>query len=179
MKKILLVIAAVMLCASSVSAKSKFVDAIASQKWSLGLRVGGGLQADAECFYGKNTYVEGRLGMSYIGYLSADFQAFHNWNCCNWNWTPSVGKWYLDAGVGINLGGRAHWAYGGVAGQVKFGLKFKKVPIRLAVDYSPVLGVCGWYYGKNVDLGDSEPIRGAGFYTNGFANFGVSATYCF
>ena len=179
MKKILLVIAAVMLCASSVSAKSKFVDAIASQKWSLGLRVGGGVHADAECFYGKNTYVEARFGMSYLAGVSADFQAFHNWNCCNWNWTPSVGKWYLDAGVGFNLGGFAHYAYGGVAGQVKFGLKFKKVPIRLSVDYSPVIGVCGWYYNGKTDLGDSVSYNSAYFYSKGFANLGVSATYCF
>ncbi len=195
MKRILLVLV-VVLCAASVSAQSKFessVKAIADQKWSVGLRVGSGLQADAECFYGEKTYVEGRFGMAWLGGITADFTALHNWNCCNWDWTPSTGDWFLDAGVGLNIGGAKRFVYGGVAGQVKFGIKFKEVPIRLSIDYTPVLGVEGWYMtGKekkivkqaNDFLGDIEsdakiPTGGAGFFTNGLANFGISATYCF
>ena len=165
MKKIFLVLAAA-LCVATVSAQ---------QKWSIGARVGSGFQADAEWFYSGDKYVEGRFGMGWLsGALTADFTALHNWNCCNWDWTPSVGKWYLDAGVGVNLGGAAHYVYGGVAGDVKFGIKFNKVPIRLSVDYTPVLGIAGWY-GK--DLGDS--VKRAHFYTPGFYNFALSATYCF
>ena len=165
MKKIFLVLAAA-LCVATVSAQ---------QKWSIGARVGSGFQADAEWFYSGDKYVEGRFGMGWLsGALTADFTALHNWNCCNWDWTPSVGKWYLDAGVGVNLGGAAHYVYGGVAGDVKFGIKFNKVPIRLSVDYTPVLGIAGWY-GK--DLGDS--VKRAYLYTPGFYNFALSATYCF
>ena len=182
MKKIFLVLAAA-LCVATVSAQSKFessvkqaAQTIASQKWSVGLRVGSGLQVDAECFYGKTTYVEGRFGMGWLGGLAADFTALHNWNVCNWDWTPEVGNWYLDAGAGINIGGGKQFVYGGVAGQVKFGIKFNKVPIRLSIDYTPVIGIAGWY-GYH-DLGDSE-VRKVHLHTPGFYNFALSATWHF
>ena len=165
MKKIFLVLAAA-LCVATVSAQ---------QKWSIGARVGSGFQADAEWFYSGDKYVEGRFGMGWLsGALTADFTALHNWNCCNWDWTPSVGKWYLDAGAGVNVGGRplygVSYVYLGVAGQVKFGIKFNKVPIRLALDYTPVLGV---------ELASYQGYSAAGFYGRGLANRALSATYCF
>ena len=195
MKKIFLVLAAA-LCVASVSAQSKFetsvkqaAQAVASQKWSVGLRVGSGLQVDAECFYAGDKYVEGRLGLGWIGGLGADFTALHNWNCCNWNWTPNAGAWFLDAGVGVNLGGAKHFMYVGVAGQVKFGIKFNKVPIRLAVDVTPAIGPCfALPYTETVEVananGGVDRVKvkyggAAGFYANGLLNLGLSATYCF
>ena len=168
MKKIFLVLAAA-LCVATVSAQNKFEQAaqtVASQKWSVGLRATYGVQAVAECFYAGDKYFEGRLGL--YGGLAADFTVLHNWNCFNWDWTPSVGKWYLDAGVGANLGGGAHNLYVGVAGDVKFGIKFNKVPIRLALDYTPVIGWNFNYHG----IKDN-------FHTPGFYNFALSATWCF
>ena len=167
MKKILLVMMAV-LCVASVSAQGKFKDAVntvTSQKWSVGLRATYGVQVAAECFYSDKAYLEGRLGI--FNGATADFTVLHNWNCCNWDWTPSVGKWYLDAGVGGNIGGNAHCCYGGIVGQAKFGIKFNKVPIRLAIDYSPAINIVGVYGGK------------AALYTAGFYNGGLSATWCF
>lgn len=202
MKKILLVMAA-MLCVATVSAQSK---------WAAGLRIGSGLQAQGEYTYADNRYVEARFGMGWFGGISADFTALHNWNVCNWDWTPSVGSWYLDAGCGFNIGGGAKtivhvylgdeywgWANGtnmyvGVAGQVKFGIKFKKVPIRLSIDYTPVLGISTNYpnaQGKKEikecnDLwkaaglpGEFKAKKNTGFYGAGLGNFGISATYCF
>ena len=165
MKKFFLVLVAV-LCVASVSAQKT--------KWAAGLRATYGVQAVGEYFYSSDKYAEARLGL--FGGACADFTALHQWNCCNWDWTPSVGKWYLDAGVGVNLGGAAHYVWGGVAGDVKFGIKFNKVPIRLSVDYTPVIGIAGWY-GKDV-MGDSE-VRKAYFYTPGFYNFALSATWHF
>ena len=163
MKKILLVMAA-LFCVATVSAQ---------QKWSIGAHVGTGLKADAEWFYSGDKYVEGRFGMGW-GYhgsgICADFVALHNWNLCNWNWTPSVGKWYLDAGCGVNLGGRANYVFLGVAGTVKFGIKFNKVPIRLAIDYTPVVGP---------DIVYVKGASWAGFYGAGLYNCGLSATWCF
>ena len=174
MKKFLLALVAV-LCVATVSAQksgfSKAVDAVASQKWSVGLRVGSGLQADAECFYAGDKYVEGRFGMQYVSGLQADFTVLHNWNVGNWNWTPKVGKWFLDAGVGANVGGSSHYAYVGVAGQVKFGLKFDAVPIRLALDFTPSFGPGIMYF--------KETGAGAWFNKWGLCNIGLSATYCF
>ena len=180
MKKILLVMAA-MLCVATVSAQ---------HKWAAGLRVGSGLQAQGEYSYADNRYVEARFGMGWLGGVSADFTALHNWNVCNWDWTPSVGKWYLDAGCGLNIGGRPHrqtyygvvikgsYAYFGVAGQVKFGIKFNKVPIRLSIDYTPVIGA-EVATAKAEIMGVVVKEKGAAFYGGGLGNFGVSATWCF
>ena len=165
MKKIFLVLVAV-LCVASVSAQKT--------NWAAGLRATYGVQAVGEYFYSSDKYVEARLGL--FGGACADFTALHQWNCCNWDWTPSVGKWYLDAGVGLNLGGAAHYVWGGVAGDVKFGIKFNKVPIRLSVDYTPVIGIAGWY-GYH-DLGDSV-VRKVHLHTPGFYNFALSATWHF
>ena len=165
MKKIFLVLVAV-LCVASVSAQKT--------NWAAGLRATYGVQAVGEYFYSSDKYAEARLGL--FGGACADFTALHQWNCCNWDWTPSVGKWYLDAGVGLNLGGAAHYVWGGVAGDVKFGIKFNKVPIRLSIDYTPVIGIAGWY-GYH-DLGDSE-VRRVHLHTPGFYNFALSATWHF
>lgn len=170
MKKVLLIMAA-MLCVATVSAKKSVVDVAKSSDWSVGLRATYGIQAVAECFYSGDKYFEGRLGL--FGGLAADLTVLHNWNLYNWNWTPKVGKWYLDAGCGASLGGSAGYMYGGVTGDVKFGIKFKKVPIRLAVDYTPIIAI-GGAYGKY--KGDSGNV---GLYTPGFANFALSATWCF
>ena len=192
MKKIFLVLAAA-LCVATVSAQNKFessvkqaAQTIASQKWSVGLRATYGVQVVSECFYAGDKYFEGRLGLGLGNGAGADFTALHNWNCCNWDWTPSVGKWYLDAGVGANVGGNGGWVYAGVAGDVKFGIKFNKVPIRLAVDYTPVIGV-HVIYGHSTSV--TDPNTGTvttvrtpsklGFHDKGFYNFALSATYCF
>lgn len=176
MKKIFLVLAAIF-CVATVSAQKT--------KWAAGLRVTYGVQAVGEYFYSSNKYAEARFGI--YGGACADLTALHNWNCCNWNWTPSVGKWYLDAGVGLNLGGAKQFVFGGVAGQVKFGIKFNKVPIRLSVDYTPVIGIAGTYpnaeqrrVNKELKEAGYEPAYGgAYFYTPGFYNFALSATWHF
>lgn len=158
---------AAMLCVATVSAQTlqKAVDTAKSSDWSVGLRVNGGVQAVAECFYAGDKYVEGRLGLAIDkDYFGADFTFLHNWNLYNWNWTPKVGKWYLDAGCGANIGGGKKRFYVGVAGDVKFGIKFNKVPIRLAVDYTPVIA-CEFV---NPDI-----------YMPGLWNVALSATYCF
>ena len=191
MKKIFLVMAA-LLCVASVSAQSKIKDAanyVASQKWSVGLRVGAGEQAVAECFYSDKAYIEGRLGLGIVGVqehgLSIDFTAIHNWNCCAWDWTPSAGQWYLDAGVGASVAGNGAFAAVGVVGQAKFGIKFNKVPIRLAVDFSPAFGYHHTYAHEVKVEGEegkvvleTKPAHGA-FWKTGMLNGGISATYCF
>lgn len=176
MKKILLVMVA-MLCVATVSAQSKFessvknaAKAVASQKWSVGLRLGSGLQAQAECFYAGKAYVEGRLGMQWVAGIGADFTILHNWNVCTMDWTPSAGKWFFDAGVGVNLGGVPHIATVGAAGCAKLGIKFNAAPVRLAIDITPAIGPA---------IGYGKGWSGASFYYMGLCNCGISATYCF
>ena len=219
MKKILLVLVAV-LCVATVSAKKSFAEVMSSQKWTAGLRVGSGLQVDASWAYSDKSYVEARFGMSWLAdsevvgagnTLTADFTVLHNWNICNWDWTPSVGKWFLDTGCGLNIGGRplstgggasgggasdggyeGDWGWGraitraggsggsdisyyyvGAVAHVKFGIKFNKVPIRLAVDWTPV--ILGTEYTK----AKGQKKAGGQYFANGWANFGVSAVWCF
>lgn len=192
MKKIFLVMAA-MLCVATVSAQSKFessvkqaAQTVAAQKWSVGLRVGSGVQAQAECFYAGDKYVEARLGLGWIGGYGADATVLHTWNCFNWDWTPNAGQWFLDAGVGAGVGGNAHYVSFGVAGQVKFGIKFKKAPVRLAIDVTPVVGPWFSYWNERVketvdgvDVDVKYRHRAHGFNSLGLGNAAISATYCF
>uniref|UniRef100_UPI0040568425 hypothetical protein n=1 Tax=Alistipes sp. TaxID=1872444 RepID=UPI0040568425 len=182
MKKIFLVLVA-MFCVATVSAQSKntfessvknAAQTVASQKWSVGGRLGTGLQVVAECFYAGDKYVEGRFGMQYVAGLAADFTALHNWNVCTMDWTPSAGKWFFDAGVGVNVGGAANVAYVGVAGMAKLGIKFNNVPLRLSFDFTPSFGpIIGYAHYEGVSY------HSVGFFGYGICNFGVSAAYCF
>ena len=159
MKKILFALAFV-LCAASVSA----------QGWGLGARIGSGFQAQAEYTFSSNNYLEGRLGMGWNNpgaNLNADLTLLYQWNIAQMDWTPDAGTWFFDAGVGPQAalflqdnGG----VYAGLAGDAKFGIKFNKVPIKLAIDYTPGVG-CLF-------------VDGGGFRGSWY-NFGLSCVYCF
>lgn len=163
MKKIILVAAMVL----------GFALAASAQQYRAGVRVGSGFQAQAEYNYAESNYFEARFGMSWCnfgGFLTADFTVLHNWNVMNMDWTPSVGQWFFDAGAGINVGGRAHYATVGVAGIARLGIEFNDVPIRVSVDYTPVFGP-EIIYGKGYSA--------AAFNEYGLANLGLSAVFTF
>lgn len=156
MKKFLLIIAAAF-CVASASA----------QGWGLGARVNAGVQLQGEYQFASENYLEGRLGINFVNGLNLDLTVIHQWNVCNWDWTPNAGKWFLDLGAGAqgalflqDNGG----VYAGVVGDAKFGIKFNKVPIKLAIDYTPGLGLL--------------MVDGGGL-TGSFFNFGLSCVYCF
>lgn len=156
MKKFLLIIAAAF-CVASASA----------QGWGLGARVNAGVQLQGEYQFASENYLEGRLGINFVNGLNLDLTVIHQWNVCNWDWTPNAGKWFLDLGAGAQgalflqeKGG----VYAGVVGDAKFGIKFNKVPIKLAIDYTPGLGLL--------------MVDGGGL-TGSFFNFGLSCVYCF
>lgn len=201
MKKIFLVMAAIF-CVATVSAQSNFestvknaANTIASQKWAIGLRAGSNLEFQAECFYADKAYIQALVGFNYMGIHGApeyvntfgvNFTFLHNWNCCAWDWTPNAGQWFLDAGVGAGVGGNAHYVSFGVAGQVKFGIKFKKAPVRLAIDVTPVVGPWFSYWNERVketvdgvDVDVKYRHRAHGFNSLGLGNAAISATYCF
>ncbi len=176
MKKLFLVMAA-MFCIATASAQDK---------WSVGLRLGSGAQVEGEYFYSDKAYLEGLLGLSFFDNF-VDFSLLHNWNCYEWNWTPSAGHWFLDAGVGGRIGGNGDFCVLGVAGQVKFGIEFKKVPIRLAIDVTPSFGPV-INYGKSYTIPADSRAEGdmtvkvpstCKFYSSGILNFGLSATWRF
>lgn len=156
MKKFLLIIAAAF-CVASASA----------QGWGLGARVNAGVQLQGEYQFASENYLEGRLGINFVNGLNLDLTVIHQWNVCNWDWTPNAGKWFLDLGAGAQGAlflQEKCGVYAGVVGDAKFGIKFNKVPIKLAVDYTPGLGLL--------------MVDGGGL-TGSFFNFGLSCVYCF
>lgn len=166
MKKFILVMVAA-LCVVSASAQSKVKDAFGidqNSRCALGLRVGSGTYAVGEYFYGKDVYLDGRIGWEWGS--GFNFTALHMWNPKEWNWTPNLGWWFVDAGAGAFVGAGYHQVNFGVAGSAKFGILFKKVPIRLAVDVTPKIGL--YAYNGSVH-----------FWGTGIFNGGLTATYCF
>ena len=145
MKRILLIFAAVL-----------FTTTAFAQQWSVGGRVGSGFQALGQYKYDGKNYIEARFGASWNnplitswvatentinvhqGRVMADFTLLHNWHLLDMDWTPRGGMWFVDAGAGVNVGGKAHYAYVGVAGDVAFGIRFNK-PVTLSLDYRPTV----------------------------------------
>lgn len=185
MKKIILSLA-VVLFAASASAQNWVNEATDASKWAVGLRVLSGFQAQAEYKLSDTNYVEGRFGAGWqsFGGVHAHFEALYNWHLFDWDWTPNAGTWFFDAGCGVAVGGREHYAYVGAAGQAKFGIKFKGAPFKLAFDWTPYIGP-GITYGYKYPYLDSnlnvhyKKETHAGFNEWGFCNFGISCVYCF
>ena len=158
------------------------VSAASAEGWNAGIRLGSGFQAQSAFSVCKSGAIEARFGMTwYYGTpISADFQALYYFT----DLFKTREGLFLDAGVGFALGGRPGVEiddielpgitipgastpgsmYYGVAPSVKFGYKFSNVPIKLAVDWSPVIGGVS---------------NGGGYFTRGLANVGLSCVYCF
>lgn len=162
MKKIILALAFVF-CTASVTA----------QGFGIGGRIGSGFQAQAEYTFNNDNYIDGRFGMSWCNRgaeILADLTLLYQWNIAKMDWTPRAGEWFFDAGIGASVGGKAHYAYVGVTGGAKFGIQFNGAPIKLAIDWTPVVGPSIVYGG-----GKSH----ATFNEFGLVNFGLSCVYCF
>jgi hypothetical protein len=168
MKKIIMILVAVLCVAGTASAKGGAVKQAfginEDARCSAGLRLGSGAQAVAEYFYAKDVYLEGRIGWEWAN--GFNFTALHMWNPKDWNWTPNLGWWFVDAGAGAFVGAGYGQVNFGIAGSAKFGILFKNVPIRLALDITPKIGL----YAYN---------GGIHFWGTGLFNGGISATWCF
>ena len=166
MKKLFLALA-LAFCAATVSA----------QGWGLGARVGAALQLQGEYTFSQENYIDARLGLNLEGGMNVDLTLIHQWNVAKMDWTPSAGTWFVDLGVGANVGMASKYLYAGGIGCAKLGIKFKGAPVKLALDYSPSVGP--WIGGKS----DADATEGsnthAGIRTEGFFNFGLSCVYCF
>lgn len=173
MKKFLLIMVAVM-CVGTLSA----------QKWSLGGRIGSGFQAVGQYEVTADSYIEARFGASWNnplflrevnGHVSehrvmADFTALYNWHIFEMDWTPDTGLWFFDAGCGVNVGGREHYAYVGAAGMARLGIKFFDVPLSVSFDWTPSIG-------PNIFYGGGYSTTA--FNELGLANLGVSCVFNF
>ena len=151
--------------------------------------MGSGFQALGQYKYDGKNYIEARFGASWcnggvysetIGNAvikesiyfdtTADFTLLHNWHLLDMDWTPRGGMWFVDAGAGINVGGKAHDVYAGVAGMARLGFTFNNLPLTVALDWTPTFGP-GIHY-----------VKGANkvfFNELGLANVGISCTYNF
>ena len=150
MKKILLALVA-LVCVSTLSAQD--------YKNSIGLRLGYGAELQYERHFSSENYLEANLGLYGFG-NHFDVNATYNWNLCEWDWTPSAGKWFLSAGAGASVILAPKYFNVGVTGDVAFGIRFNK-PVTLSLDYRPTL-----YFLNNA--------WGSGFY-----GVGLTCTYNF
>ena len=177
MKKLILILVA----ALSISA-------VSAQEWAVGARLGSGAQAVAQLKFSNDNYLEARFGASWInplvtittvtnnGYrvsesrVTADFSILYNWHIADMDWTPKAGRWFFDAGVGVNVGGKANFAYVGAAGMARLGIAFNDAPVSLSLDWTPAFGPRIAYA-----QGNSWCV----FNDLALANFGVTCTYHF
>jgi len=184
MKRVILTLAVLFCVVASASAEKVLGVDVSREKWAVGGRIGSGLQAQAEYKMQSDNYLDFRFGMSWCNGgdimkahkllggcgITADFQALYQWHIADWDWTPSVGDWFFDAGAGIGAGGSSHLAYYGAVGGAKFGIKLNSVPLKIAVDWTPMIGGIT-LYGDDVSYSE--------FHKYGLANLGVSCVYCF
>lgn len=154
----------------------KRYNSILNPKWGLGLRVGGISVLNLVGYYNvtKRSYAQIRFGLALTEGICADFTALYNLRIANAEWTPSVGSWFFDAGVGINAGGRGWHSYVGAALMVRLGINFYKAPITLSFDYTPSIGKISYDYDYH-DRGR----RVSEFNEYGLINFGITCTYNF
>lgn len=183
MKKVLIFFAAAVVmsvaCLSTVSA----------QGWSVGGRLGSGLQAVGQRNFADGNYLEMRLGLDWLDShgVGADFSFTYNWAVA----TPYItdeGVWFVDLGAGLNVGGSSSAAFGytshftwvGIQGVAKFGYTFENVPVSVAFDWSPVFGPGIAYWGGEYHRGEYG-ARGhhTTFRGSGLGNFGLSCVYSF
>lgn len=149
-----------------------------SKDWGVGLHIGinpsfvvryTGLGEVA----GKPMYLEGRLGTRNIA-IPLDGTAIAAWECVKFG-ESHVGDFSFDAGVALNAGGMSptdFWIDGGAL--LRLDYTFKKTPISLSFDYTPLVGVmCGFVTCVN------EKYHFYSDWERTLTNFGLSFTYNF
>lgn len=138
-----------------------------AQNHAIGIRLGGSGEVLYQQWLSESNYLQFTLATpNWNGFTVT---GTYNWRCHEWDWTPNVCSWHLDAGVGGLAGVYDMKNTGfllGVIGSCAFGCQFNKVPISVDLDYRPAIGM--------VAGGGSS-----GLFTPGFWNFGISAAYHF
>lgn len=138
---------------------------LSAQDWAVGARLGATAQVVGQYDMGES-YIEARFGAGFANNFmrdgfdgrfpygaSADFSVLYNFKLASWNWTPSAGEWFLDAGAGLNIGGGENYAYLGPQGMARFGIRFNSVPLALSFDWSPAISIAMVYGGGHTEAG--------------------------
>jgi hypothetical protein len=143
------------------------VSAASAQENNVGIRFDRGINIVGQYDLGSNN-IEGRIGFNHN---LVNLTGLYNWEIAQFDWTPGLGKWFFDAGVGVTVGGRERLVNVGVAGCAKLGIEFNSAPVRLSLDFTPAFGPLIAY----------EPGYGsyARFNEYNIANLGISAVFCF
>ena len=129
MKKLLVALVA-MFCVTAVSA----------QVSNLGLRFGGGVSITGQYDLSQENHIEGRLafGNHWLGVTG-----LYNWEIAKFDWTPGLGKWFFDAGVGANVGIAGGNLGLAAIGTAQLGIKFNDAPVSVTFDLEPTLNLTG------------------------------------
>lgn len=131
------------------------VNAVSAQFDNVGIRFNGGVEIVGQYDMGQTNHIDARLG---FGNGWVGLTGIYTWEIANFNWTPSFGKWFFDAGVGANVGvGGAVTA--AAVGSAQLGIKFNGAPVSVTFDLEPTLNI----------------VNGVGFGVGG----GVSIVYHF
>ena len=113
------------------------VNAVSAQFDNVGIRFNGGVEIVGQYDMGQTNHIDARLG---LGNGWVGLTGIYTWEIAQFNWTPSFGKWFFDAGVGANVtaGGIFNLA---VVGSAQFGIKFNNAPISITIDAQPALNL--------------------------------------
>ena len=142
MKKVIIVIAAVFGFAVMASAQPK----------AIGGRLGYGLEASYQHYFGKPHFMEINAGFGFLG-GKPGFNATgtYNFTFAQPSWTPR-GNWAWYAGPGITLGSTYynddHNFFFGIVGQIGLEYKFW-FPLQLSADLRPAFGMCDGEFWKD------------------------------
>lgn len=121
------------------------VTAVSAQISNVGIRFGSGIAITTQYDLSKANHIDGRIGFS-SGWTS--ITGIYNWSLKSFDWTPGLGKWFFDAGVGANVGFGGGFTTAAVVGSAQLGIKFKDAPVSVTFDLEPTLNIVG-----GVDLG--------------------------
>lgn len=116
------------------------VTAASAQINNLGLRFGGGVSIVGQYDLSQSNHIEGRLA---FGGGGVSVTGLYNWELKSFNWTPGLGKWFFDAGVGGNVAVAGEYVGLAVVGSAQLGIKFNDAPVSVTFDLEPTLGLTG------------------------------------
>lgn len=116
------------------------VTAVSAQLSNVGVRFGSGTAITAQYDLSKANHIDGRIGFG-GGWTS--ITGIYNWSLKSFDWTPGLGKWFFDAGVGANVGTGGGFTTAAVVGSAQLGIKFNDAPVSVTFDLEPTLNIVG------------------------------------
>lgn len=137
---------------------------------AIGLHIGGStIDLEYQYHFSQKNFLDVTAGIFNLG-DGMSVQGIYNWNFQEWSdWTPKFATWKAWGGVGAGIGyvddNDDSGLTLGPAATLGFGFTLKAAPVTIGLDYRPWLGLC---------LGSDS-----GIVSEGFFNFGLTATYRF